>query len=306
MNSKKKVAVLLIILTCCYVTITFAELGEDAVVSTPQDQDSTIAATVATDDSVDGSVDGSSDGSRVETTDSAENNVAIEINPIGKEENNITQELPIENQETVVEFPAVAIHTPKESTVYIDPKTSVLNWKGEKVLGAHNGVVRIKDGLVKLSDDNIVSGLFAIEMSTIESHDLTESTGKGKLEGHLKSADFFNVSAFPLTTLKIIEGKLIEKTTGDGVRASGKFNIKAELTMIGSTQPIEFPAEITFNGDKVHAKTTIVIDRTNWGLKYGSGKFFQGLGNKLIKDEFIVEVLVQGCLDRQCLDAGTR
>lgn len=61
--------------------------------------------------------------------------------------------------------------------------------------------------------------------------------------------------------------------------------MKGELTMIGKTQEVEFPATVKWEDNKVVGTAQMKIDRTKWNLKYGSGKFFKNLGDKLINDE---------------------
>ncbi|MNL81038.1 YceI-like domain protein [compost metagenome] len=57
--------------------------------------------------------------------------------------------------------------------------------------------------------------------------------------------------------------------------------------MIGQTQPIEFPATVKVDKGVLTGEALVKIDRTKWGLKYGSGSFFKELaGDKIIADEF--------------------
>ena len=58
--------------------------------------------------------------------------------------------------------------------------------------------------------------------------------------------------------------------------------------------PVEFPAKVTIANGEAEATGTVALDRTKWDIRYGSGKFFQGLGDKLIYDEFEVTFVVKG------------
>jgi hypothetical protein len=40
---------------------------------------------------------------------------------------------------------------------------------------------------------------------------------------------------------------------------------------------------------ELKANASFDIDRTEWDIKYGSGKFFQDLGDKMINDAFTVK-----------------
>jgi len=43
---------------------------------------------------------------------------------------------------------------------------------------------------------------------------------------------------------------------------------------------------VKIEGGVVNAAADFDIDRTQWDLKYGSGKFFENLGDKMISDNF--------------------
>ena len=113
---------------------------------------------------------------------------------------------------------------------------------------------------------------------------VTDLTGeyKGKLEGHLKADDFFGVAKHKKAKLKIKDVQF-----GKG----GHYDVFAELTIKGITKPISFKADVTNSDKAATAKAKIVFNRTDFGIKYKSGKFFKSLGDKLIYDE--VELLVK-------------
>ncbi|MBT5781983.1 MAG: YceI family protein [Candidatus Marinimicrobia bacterium] len=63
--------------------------------------------------------------------------------------------------------------------------------------------------------------------------------------------------------------------------------------MKGITHPISFYSKIQKNNEILLAKSKITFDRSLYNVKFGSGKFFQNLGNKLIYDDIEVEVLLK-------------
>ena len=103
---------------------------------------------------------------------------------------------------------------------------------------------------------------------------------RGKLEGHLKSDDFFGVQNFPAATLKITK----VKAKGDG------YNVMADLTIKGITEPVEFMATVKEKDGMIHAMSDIKIDRSKYNVRYGSNSFFDNLGDKAIYDEFDLSV----------------
>ncbi|MEK6773073.1 MAG: YceI family protein [Bdellovibrionota bacterium] len=165
-------------------------------------------------------------------------------------------------------------------TYKMDVKESSINWTGSKKIGkTHTGAVSFKDGNIELKKGEIVGGTFKVDMATLSNADLADSAEyQKKLEGHLKSADFFNVDKFPESTFKISK---IEK------KSDKEIVVKGDLTMIGVTKPLEFPATMSMEKDILKGEAKVKIDRTKWGLKYGSGDFFKELtGDKIINNEF--------------------
>ena len=154
-------------------------------------------------------------------------------------------------------------------------KTTLL-WLGEKVTGQHNGTITLKDGWLTMKDNKIVSGEFNIDMTTI-----SDAEKNARLEGHLKSDDFFGVEKFPVSTLVITGSDSFEK---------GSAIVKGNLTIKGMTNPVEFKTVMQKKEDGTWFYSNIVIDRTKYNVRYGSGSFIDNLGDKAIYDEFKLKV----------------
>jgi polyisoprenoid-binding protein YceI len=153
----------------------------------------------------------------------------------------------------------------------VDTEQTVITWKGSKITGAHHaGQIYAKSSSIKLSDGVITSGEIVFEMTSLTVTDL-EGEWKDKFLGHMKSPDFFDVAKFPTATLKL-------HSIADG-QATG------ELIVKGVTQPISFPVRRV--DEKYVGKAT--FDRTKFGITYGSGSFFENLGDKVINDAVEVE-----------------
>jgi len=117
-------------------------------------------------------------------------------------------------------------------------------------------------------------------MTTIKVTDL-QGEYAGKLEGHLKSEDFFGVTTYPNATLIILNAQH---------KGNNEYNVKANLTIRGITQEIQFPATVKAEGKKYKAEADVTIDRSLFNVKYGSGKFYEDLGDKTIYDDFQLKV----------------
>ena len=158
----------------------------------------------------------------------------------------------------------------------IDVTASSIEWVGKKVTGQHNGKVALKSGKLIMADGEIQGGMFEIDMTSIECLDLSGNM-KGKLEGHLKSDDFFGVDTYPVATLEI---------TNVTKKGDNTFDIIANATIKGKTNPVSFQAVV----DNGTATADIVIDRSKYDVKYGSGSFFDNLGDNMIYDDFQLSV----------------
>ena len=161
--------------------------------------------------------------------------------------------------------------------IKVNTEKSTISWVGKKVTGQHSGTIGIKSGELMMHDDKFEGGSFVIDMTTIAVTDLKTGQGKEKLEGHLNSDDFFGIKANPEATVKIT------KVMGLG---KGAYKVLANVTIKGNTQEVSFDAMVK---DGV-AKADITIDRTKFDVKYGSGSFFDDLGDKMIYDDFVLSI----------------
>ena len=162
-----------------------------------------------------------------------------------------------------------------------DTAKTVLQWKATKVIGGHTGKIELKNGWIDWKRNSILSGAFIIDMKTIRDEDLTDDKMKSTLENHLKSDDFFGVEKFPETLLEITSPVAFRK---------GEALVNAFLTIKGVRQPVVFTAKVKEEGNELIFTAPVTVDRTRFGLKYGSGKFFANLGDKAISDNFTVDV----------------
>lgn len=172
-------------------------------------------------------------------------------------------------------------------SVNVDTAESYIVWKGYKVTGSHYGKVMIKNGELTFDEAGaLTGGGFDIDMTTITCEDL-EGEWNQKLVGHLKSDDFFGVEKFP--TAKFIITEVVSRGK------PGEYKIVGNLTIKETTKPIKFNTVITEEGGKRVATADITIDRSEYNVRYGSGSFFDNLGDKTIYDEFELSVnLVAG------------
>lgn len=165
----------------------------------------------------------------------------------------------------------------------IDPLASQVEWKAGKKTGSyHQGTIQVKRGEVQSDAKGVLkSAQVVIDMKTISNDDLKPTPDyQAKLVGHLASDDFFKVDKFPEASFKL---NSIQLQPG----SKDQYLVKGELTIIGITNPVEFPATLVFDKNTLTGQAELKIERLNWGLKYGSGSLFKSLtADKIINDYF--------------------
>jgi len=165
----------------------------------------------------------------------------------------------------------------------IDTAASKVQWKAGKKIGSfHDGEIKVKSGDVETDAKGVVKGAnVTVDMKTISNTDMKDKPDmQKKLVGHLSSDDFFKVDTFPESAFK-----LTSVTPKAG--SKDEYVVKGELTMIGKTQAVEFPAKISADKGTLTGTGTVKIERLKWGLQYGSGSIFKTLtADKIINDHF--------------------
>lgn len=172
-----------------------------------------------------------------------------------------------------------------EGRLTVNEKTSVFNWTGSKITGdSHSGTLGVKSGSITVEDGTIKSANVAIDMLSLAVTDDMSDEYKGKLVGHLKSPDFFNTA---------------EHSTAYFVLSSfeqnkdGSYQVTGKMTIKGITNDISFPARVALSEKSVTIDANVTFDRAKYDIRYGSGSFFEGLGDNLIKDEVSVKLHIE-------------
>jgi polyisoprenoid-binding protein YceI len=134
-----------------------------------------------------------------------------------------------------------------------------------------------------IENGQLMGGTVEVDMNTIEDKNHGRDNGLIK---HLKDPDFFDVKKFLFSTIAITRVASINVVDKE---------ITGNLTIKGVTHPVTFPAKMEVKDGIVNANGKLVIDRTDWGIRYNSGKFYDKLADKTISDsiEFNIKIVAK-------------
>lgn len=161
----------------------------------------------------------------------------------------------------------------------VDTNESYISWTGFKPAGSRSGTLGLESGELTISNGEIESGLIIIDMNAI-----TETKNSDQLIAHLKSPDFFDATQFPNATFKVTSFSKKNKETW----------LSGNLTLKDITHNISFPVFITKEDKSMTLSSpAFMIDRSKWNIKHRSKSFFNDLGDKLIKDNVELKILIK-------------
>jgi rhodanese-related sulfurtransferase len=162
-----------------------------------------------------------------------------------------------------------------------DTKRSLVFWTGRNLFNHHTGTIRVRAGGIELRDGMPVRGSVQLDMNSLACTDLADPALNAMLIAHLRDDDFFAVVRFPHAEFVLNAADPIL-----GARPGiPNFRLTGELTMRGVTRPVSFPAVIARKSDGTYAAQALIsIDRTEWGVLYGSSRFFARLGEHVVND----------------------
>ena len=167
--------------------------------------------------------------------------------------------------------------TAADATYNIKQDESSLVWTGREVsTSSHYGTINFTSGQFEIADGLISQGEFLVDMTSINVQDLTGGS-KERLEGHLRSDDFFSVESFPTAHLYISSSEVV---------SNGKWMVNGFLTIKDISHPVLFEMANTNDGWNAN----LVFDRSKYNVKFRSGTFFENLGDKLIYDDIELKI----------------
>jgi polyisoprenoid-binding protein YceI len=154
----------------------------------------------------------------------------------------------------------------------VDSATSSIGFVGSKVTGSHSGNFQKFTGSITLNGDKVEGGKvqFEVDTASVKSDD-------EKLDGHLKSPDFFDVAKFPKATFTSTEIKA-------GGEKGASHTVTGELDLHGVKKTITFPATIAVTPEAVTGTSEFSINRKDFGIVY------PGKAEDLIRDDVVLKL----------------
>jgi len=176
-----------------------------------------------------------------------------------------------------------------DGTYLLDASASSMAWAGKKTLikdYIDRGTIGLSAGKTVVTGGVVASGSVTVDMTTIKTLSTGKGSGESMMETHIKSADFFDVQKHPTAVFVL---------TALTPHAGNLFAVDGTLTVKGITKPVAFSATVRADGNKLIMEAPEVrLDRTEWDIRYASGKFFKELGDKVIDDIFTVSFTAVG------------
>ena len=180
------------------------------------------------------------------------------------------------------------VSTSKEGMVYeIDTLNSRIEWKGYKIVKSdqtgHFGTIDFESGDLTIHNGALESGKFVADMNSLTSVDLKDDAAQlAKLEGHLKSGDFFETEKYPTASYEIT--KVSKNETGD-------YNtlLDGNLTIKGITKPIQFNANVSIK----EGAASIATEPKDISREGFNVKFQMPIANGVVKDDVNIQILIK-------------
>ncbi len=136
------------------------------------------------------------------------------------------------------------------------------------------------DGTVTIAEDPLASTLEAnVRLGSVD-------TGSADRDGHLRTADFFDVEHHPEMTLRSTE--IVEQ--------GGDYALEGDLTIAGQTHPVTFALEFDgvtldpYGNTKAGFAATAEINRSDWGLTFNMAL---ETGGVVVSEKIKIELDVQ-------------
>ena len=170
------------------------------------------------------------------------------------------------------------------TTWKIDPAHSSADFKVKHMMISHvkGSFAGVTGTLTEHATDSSLSSVDAsIDLTTL-------NTGDAQRDGHLKSADFFDVEKFPAMTFK---------STTVTKKGDGEYSVTGDLSIHGVTKAVTFavegpsaPGKDPWGNIRIGVSATTKINRKDFGLSWNSAL---ETGGVLVGEDVAISLEVQ-------------
>lgn len=166
----------------------------------------------------------------------------------------------------------------------LNKEAASINWTAKKVGGSgHAGTIAIEGGKFKVENDSLSGGIISFDMNSFTVTDIDDAEKTAGFNDHLLSADFFDIATYPSTTMSISSveagaGVLQALTTLDLHGTAVEYKVPVSIKNVESEE-----------GNLYEISGQFFVNRTLHGITYGSGSFFDDLGDRAINDEVLLQ-----------------
>jgi polyisoprenoid-binding protein YceI/rhodanese-related sulfurtransferase len=178
---------------------------------------------------------------------------------------------------------------PEDGAYSVDATDSVIRWTGRNLFNHHSGTVALAKGALEIKAGALVSASFEIAMGSIACEDIADTAMNRLLIQHLHTTDFFDVAHHPVATFVSTGCEAIEGATP----GRPNFRLQGLFTLRGISRPLEFPIVAAAAGKRVTGQAQISLNRTTFGSRYGSGRFYRFLGKHVVNDLIELHLKIQ-------------
>ena len=188
------------------------------------------------------------------------------------------------SEDAAIDTPEGSATVLTDGTYAIDIDASTFYWEAYKPIGGHMGGISLESGEFVVQNGQPRSGSFTIDMTSITNTDIENDSLNTSFINHLKSDDFFGTADYPTARFDIT--KVMPYEGEDDY----DFEIEGDLSIKNITDSVTMYARVENAGEKLTGYIKAEVDRTKYDITIRSGSFFEELGDKLIKDEFTLEM----------------
>ncbi len=166
----------------------------------------------------------------------------------------------------------------------IDLEKSVFRWTGRNLFNQHNGRIALSEGYLETNHGHLSGGSVTLDMTRMTCSDIQDEKMAGNLIKHLESDDFFSVADHPTAGFELSDVQPLD-VIGPG---DSNLIVLGSMQLRGVKKALEFKAQEVYLGGQYGLQGRFKINRTRFGSVYGSGKFFEKLGQHVVNDKVTV------------------